>query len=90
MILTVIIRDEGPVMHLNEPVAYRSVQIILTPEQARIVRLRHKNEAVSSCFLEPPLGGEIEEIDIKLKPGQEHSYSAPLNGRDGHFKMKGS
>lgn len=51
--LTVIIRDEGPVRHLNEPVAYRTVQIALTHEQERQVQFRHPHEAISHCFLEP-------------------------------------
>ena len=53
-ILTVIIRDVAPLMHLNEPCLHRTVQIALTAEQREALRFRHNYEEVSSCHLEPP------------------------------------
>lgn len=53
MTLTVIIRDDGPLLYLNEPVAHRSVRIELTAEQVAALVLRHKNEAIGQCFIEP-------------------------------------
>lgn len=53
-VLTVIIRDEAPVRHLNEPCSYRSVHIELTAEQREMLVRRHDDESYSHCFLEPP------------------------------------
>lgn len=58
--LTVIIRDEGPLVHMNEPVALRSVDIDLTTEQLQQLEMRHTHtvagvrhyESVSHCFLQ--------------------------------------
>lgn len=59
-VLTVIIRDEGPLIHLNEPVCLRSVRIELTQEQLEKLRVKHTYtingqecyESISHCFLE--------------------------------------
>lgn len=58
--LTVIIRDDSPLIHLNEPCALRRVTITLTDEQRHQLRLaslgsRHGQisyEEVSTAFLE--------------------------------------
>jgi hypothetical protein len=57
--LTVIIRDESP-LFIQEPVVYRSVQILLTAEQQEQLKLRETwicngipvFETISQCFLE--------------------------------------
>lgn len=49
--LTVVIRDVAPLMHLNEPCAYRTVHIALTEEQQRELALG-KTESINSCFFE--------------------------------------
>lgn len=54
MKLTVIIRDASPVRHLNEPCSYRRVTLELTREQMAALQLKHDDEAVNQCFLEPP------------------------------------
>lgn len=61
MILTVILRDDGPMVCAGDSPTYRSVQIELTEEQQK--RLKPKPtytsggkqyyEAVSKCFIEP-------------------------------------
>lgn len=60
MKLTVVIRDEGPLRHLNEPCTYRTVQLDLTPAQVSALR-RSAEEAISLVYLEsestpPPRG----------------------------------
>lgn len=50
--LTVIIRDEGPFIHLQEPPTHRSFTIDLTPAQSAALALG-KNEAISQAFIEP-------------------------------------
>ena len=51
-VLTVIIRDESPVIHLNEPVSFRTVQIVLTKEQVEKLEFLHREENISMCFIE--------------------------------------
>lgn len=59
--LTVIIRNDGPVIHCGDSPSYRSVQIQLTDAQRRQLALGwagrsagHDHwEAVSQCFIEP-------------------------------------
>ena len=53
MKLTVIFRDAFPLIHLGDTPSYRSVQIGLTPEQLKAIKLRCETEEISSCFLEP-------------------------------------
>lgn len=55
--LTVVIRDEAPVRHLNEPCTYRSVHVVLTAEQIDLLTLRHADEFVATSFLEPADAG---------------------------------
>ena len=71
-VLTVIIRDVSPFMHLQEPPTYRSVQIELTPEQREKLSLAwvassgftDYHEEVSQCFFEPlPQPPEQESDD---------------------------
>lgn len=61
MKLTVIFRDERPMMIYNDPPTYRSVQIELTDEQVRALMPRHLgningrdvDEEISRSFIEP-------------------------------------
>lgn len=59
--LTVIIRDDSPMIHCGDSPAYRSVMINLTDEQKELLRLKytdttsggnHHYEVISKCFLE--------------------------------------
>lgn len=60
-VLTVVIRDDGPLAGCGDVPAYRSVRIDLTPEQVDKLELRHTysvgrnrfHEVVSRCFIEP-------------------------------------
>lgn len=64
MKLTVIIRNYAPLIHMQEPVSHRSVQIELTKEQMEklIMRRTHIDngkdfhEEISHCFIEPTSG----------------------------------
>lgn len=59
--LTVVFRDDGPMIHCGDSPAYRSVQITLTDEQVRALAMRHTHssgtnqfhEEISRCFIEP-------------------------------------
>lgn len=58
MKLTVVIRDDGPLIFCNDSPRYRSVQIELTPEQESKLALRKikgtsLHEEISKCFFEP-------------------------------------
>jgi len=60
-ILTVVIRNDGPVIHCGDSPSYRSVQIKLTDEQIKQLVLSETNrvgvtayyEEISRCFIEP-------------------------------------
>jgi hypothetical protein len=57
--LTVTIRDDSPMLHCGDSPAYRSVQIEFTPEQIAKIKLRHKEEDFSRCWIEPePVTGD--------------------------------
>ena len=59
-ILTVIIRDDSPLVHMGEPVRNRTVRINLTAEQSAALELRQTHtlggitfyEEISTCILE--------------------------------------
>jgi hypothetical protein len=59
-ILTVIIRNDAPLIHLNDPPSHRSVRVELTPEQLDALQLNWAHtssgikhyESVSHAFLE--------------------------------------
>ena len=63
MVITVIIRDISPVVHLNEPVGLRTARIELTKEQEEKLKLRSIGfingvemfEQYSICILEEVL-----------------------------------
>jgi hypothetical protein len=61
-ILTVIIRDSSPYV-IEEPFTYRTVHVHLTPEQRMMLRFRHQNEGVSTCFFEPNGSEEAGHAD---------------------------
>ena len=60
-ILTVVIRDDSPFVHMQEPVRHRTVRIELTDAQIEQLRMRQTGtvmgvpmyEDVAQCFLEP-------------------------------------
>lgn len=57
-ILTVVIRDDGPMVVSGDAPAYRSVRVTLTDEQVRMLELRWSGhgdlyEEISRCFIEP-------------------------------------
>jgi len=59
--LTVIIRDDSPLIFTDSPPAFRSVQIELTEEQVIALMLKHTGtsgatqyfETIAQCFIEP-------------------------------------
>jgi hypothetical protein len=61
MILTVILRNDGPMIFCGDSPAHRSVQIELTPEQCEAIKPRRVGtdcgrevyEAISMAFIEP-------------------------------------
>ena len=60
-ILTVVIRDDSPMIHCGDSPAYRSVQLELTDEQLARIGLKWTYssgasdyyEEISRCFIEP-------------------------------------
>lgn len=58
--LTVIIRDDSPMIHCGDCPSYRSVRIELTPDQTKKLALRHTStsggtnyyEQISHCFID--------------------------------------
>jgi hypothetical protein len=61
MKLTVIFRDDSPMMFCNDSPSYRSILIELTPQQEEQLKPRYVGcsgatkyyEAISKCFIEP-------------------------------------
>ena len=59
--LTVVLRNDGPMIHCDDCPSYRSVQVVLTPEQCAAIAPRKTGssggvdeyEYVSRAFLEP-------------------------------------
>lgn len=59
--LTVVFRDDGPMIHCGDCPAYRSVQIVLTEDQVKALARRQTHssgpdlyyEDISRCFIEP-------------------------------------
>ena len=68
-VLTVVIRNEAPLIHCNDCPSYRSVQIELTEDQVDAIALRptHQSgrdkyyEEISRCFIEPAQDAEENE-----------------------------
>lgn len=60
MRLTVILRNDGPMVCAGDCPSYRSVRVDLTPEQCAAIELRHTHstggndyhEEISRCFIE--------------------------------------
>lgn len=57
-ILTVVIRDDGPMVVSGDTPTYRSARVMLTDEQVRMLELRWSGhgdlyEEISRCFIEP-------------------------------------
>jgi len=67
MKLTVIFRDDGPMIHCGDSPAYRSVQINLTPEQCAAITPRKTGsnggrdeyEEISKAFIEPTISNFV-------------------------------
>ena len=59
--LTVVIRDDSPLVHFGDPVRYRSVQLDLPEHMTDALKLKYKYttngidyyEEISQCFIEP-------------------------------------
>jgi hypothetical protein len=66
MKLTVILRDDSPMIHCGDSPSYRSVQINLTPEQCEALKPRwtgssagvDEYESISKAFIEPDEKGQ--------------------------------
>ena len=66
MKLTVILRNDSPMIHCGDSPEYRSVQIDLTPEQCAAIALRRTGssagvdeyESISKAFIEPNAGAQ--------------------------------
>ena len=64
MKLTVILRNDSPMIHCGDSPEYRSVQIDLTPEQVAAIAPRktgssagvEEYESISKAFIEPNRG----------------------------------
>lgn len=52
-VLTVILRDDSPMIFCGDSPSYRSVQVELTDEQWAKIKPRDENESISTCFIEP-------------------------------------
>lgn len=54
--LTVVFRDDGPMIHCGDSPAYRSVSVALTEDQLKALALRHCGshgyDVVSRCFID--------------------------------------
>jgi len=85
-ILTVVIRDDSPAIHLGDSPRYRSVRLRLTEEQRAMIGLRwtgksgtaDKFESVSKCFIEPevPFDEHLPESEPKPAPAEACVYFA--------------
>ena len=61
MRLTVIFRNDSPMIHCGDCPSYRSAQIELTPEQCAVLEVQQTStscgkavfEKISQCFIEP-------------------------------------
>ena len=59
--LTVVIRDDSPLINAGDTPRYRTVQVELTDEQLQKLKLRYSHssgmnlyyEEISQCFIEP-------------------------------------
>lgn len=61
MKLTVIIREEAPLIHTGDPCTHRSVSFDLTYEQKALLALLSNTEVISCAFFDPtPRRGEVE------------------------------
>jgi hypothetical protein len=61
MKLTVILRNDSPMIHCGDSPSYRSVQVDLTPDQCEAIKSRwtgmsngtDEYESISTAFIEP-------------------------------------
>ena len=69
MVLTVILRDDSPMIHFGDSPAYRSVRVELTPEQVAAIAprktgssgRREEYESISKAFIEPNNQAQFRE-----------------------------
>ena len=57
--LTVIVRNEGPMIHCGDSPEYRTVHIHLASDQLELIKLG-PDEWISRCLLEPRVEGGRE------------------------------
>ncbi|WP_308585046.1 hypothetical protein [uncultured Desulfovibrio sp.] len=50
--LTVIIRDDSPMVYCNDSPSFRTVRISLTSEQREAIMLRNGHESISMAIIE--------------------------------------
>lgn len=51
-ILTVVIRNDAPLMYASDSPTYRTVHLKFTPEQLEQLRFWQKEEEISKCWIE--------------------------------------
>ena len=51
--LTVILRNDAPMIFCGDSPSYRSVHVELTDEQWVKIKPKDENESISTCFIEP-------------------------------------
>ena len=50
--LTVIIRDDSPMIYCNDSPSYRTVRVSLTTEQQEVIMLANGHESISMAIIE--------------------------------------
>lgn len=70
-LLTVVIRDDGPMIFCGDSPTYRSVQLALTTEQLEQLRLRLIGRSGKACHYESVSKAFIEPIPVSEEPGEE-------------------
>jgi hypothetical protein len=55
--LTVVIRDDSPMIHCGDSPSYRTVSITLGDEQRQRMAFRNGNEEISRAIIEPETEG---------------------------------
>jgi hypothetical protein len=83
-VLTVVIRDDAPLIFANDSPSFRSVRLQLTGEQQEALSLRCTgrygvnpvHESVSKCFIEPGPNPEKGSTDTEGKRVNHHASEA--------------
>jgi hypothetical protein len=88
MKLTVILRNDSPMIHCGDSPEYRSIQIDLTPEQCAAIDLRRTGsragvdeyESISKAFIEPNAEAEtLESSELSMNERIDDSSPAPCS-----------